>query len=106
MTFDLTNQYISWMIVLITLAACWPIAQSLRHEKLHPLAAYLLFVSVMALVSAPVFWVLLLIGNTLVGPANLEGVAPAVIIVLVSLVPGFVAAQWIVRRPQVRRMPK
>jgi len=104
--FDLANQYIAWIIVVITLVASWPVAQSLRHEKLHRFAAYLLFVSVLALVSAPVFWVLLLVGSTFVGPAGLEGVGPAVIIVLISLVPGSAAARWIVRRPQVRRMPK
>lgn len=106
MTFDLANQYITWIIVLITLVTCWPIAQSLRHEKLHPLAAYLLFVSVLALVSAPVFWILLFIGTALLGADGLEGAVPAAIIVIISLVPGFAAARWIVRRPQVRRMPK
>jgi len=106
MTIDVANQYIAWIIALITLVACWPIAQSLRHEKLHPLAAYLLFVSILALVSTSVFWVLIVIGRILVGPSALEGVGPAVITVLASLVPGGAAAVWIVRRPQVRRMPK
>lgn len=106
MAFDLTSRYSIWIIVLIALLVCWPIAQTLRHEKLHPLAAYLLFVSVLGLVSASVFWVLLLIGTALVGPAGLEGAGPAAIILLLSVVPGLAAARWIVRRPQVQRMPK
>lgn len=106
MIFDLANQYITWIIAFVALVVCWPVAQTFRHKRLHPLAAYLLFVSVLALVSALVFWALLLIISASVGPASLEGVGAAVIIVLLSFVPGFVAAWWIVRRPQVRRMPK
>lgn len=103
---DLATQYTTWLIVVITFVAGWPIAQSHRHEKLHPLAAYLLFISVLALVSSPVFWILILIGSALFGPASLEGAGPAVVIVLIALVPGLAAGRWIVRRPQVRRMPK
>lgn len=93
-------------IALVVLAACWPLAQRFRHEKLRPLAAYLLFVSVLALVSSAVFWLVLAIGGALVGADRLDGMAAAAIVILVSLVPGFGAARRIVGRPQVRRMPK
>ncbi|WP_439156316.1 hypothetical protein [Yoonia sp.] len=106
MVLELISAYRIWIIVLIVLAVCWPIAQSLRHKNLHPFAAYLLFVSVLGLVSALVFWSLLFVGSALVGPAGMEGAGPAAIIILLSVVSGFAAARWIVRRPQVRRMPK
>lgn len=106
MGLDFSSQPVGWIIILVVLVACWPIAQSLRHEKLQPLAAYLLFTSVLILVAAAVFWVLIWGGRALIGASALEGAGPAVAITLLSLVPGFLAARWIVRRPQWRRMPK
>lgn len=102
---DFAAQPLAWIIVLVVLVASWPIAQSLRHEKLHPLAAYLLFISVLVLVAASVFWLLVWVTFALLGPTALEGIGPAVAVTLVSLVPGFAAGWWIVRRPQWRRMP-
>lgn len=106
MLLDGASQYWAWVIAFVALVACWPLAQVFRHEKLRPLAAYLLFVSVLALVSAAVFWLVLLVAGALVGAGRLEGSGPAAIVILVSLVPGLAAARWVVRRPQVRRMPK
>jgi uncharacterized membrane protein len=106
MGLNLTSQPVAWIIILVLLVACWPISQSLRHEKLHPVAAYLLFTSVLALVAALVFFVLIRIASAVFEPSALEGAGPAIAITLLSLVPGFVAARWIVGRPQWRRMPK
>lgn len=106
MDFGLTSQPVAWIIVVLVLVLCWPIAQSLRHEKLHPVAAYLLFISVLGLVAAPVFWALIAGASAMFGPAALEGAGAAVAIIVLSLVPGLAAARWIVRRPQWRRMPK
>ena len=103
---ELADQPAIWIIAALVLAVCWPIAQSLRHEKLHPIAAYLLFVSVMFLVAALVFMVVIRVAAALMSPTALEGAGVAVAISLLSLLPGFFAARWIVRRPQIRRMPK
>jgi len=99
-------QPMAWIAALLVLVACWPISQALRHPRLRPLAAFLLFTSVLALVSAGIFWALLLIVGALFGAAALEGPVAAVVIVLISLLSGFAAGRAIVRRPQVRRMPK
>lgn len=106
MAFNLASDPLVWGLVLLALVACWPIAQSLRHQGLHPMAAYLLFVSVLTLVAAPVFWGLILGASALFGPAALEGAVAAVVIIFLSLLPGFAAARWIVRLPQWRQMPK
>ncbi len=100
------TQPVVWIIVLLVLAACWPMAQALRHERLRPVAAYLLFTSVLVLVSALTFMVLVWGALALAGPAVLEGTAAAVITLVLALVPGLVAARWIVSFPQTRRMPK
>ncbi len=91
---------------LLVLAGCWPLAQALRNDKLHPVAAYLLFVSVLGLVSAAIFAVLLRGAMAFLGPAALESAGAAVAITLLSLAPGLAAARRVVRRPQRRRMPR
>ena len=106
MGFGVIYHPVAWIVALIALVICWPLSQTFRHEKLHPLAAYLLFTSVLFLVFSLVFWTLLWCASLLIGAAALEGVGTAAVITLLSLVPAFVAAFWIVRRPQTRRMPK
>lgn len=95
-----------WIIAILVLALSWPVAQSLRHDKLRPLAAYLLFTSVFVLVAAAIFLLAVRLGAALLGVEAMEGPAAAFIVLLLSLVPGFAAARWIVRRPQERRMPR
>lgn len=95
-----------WIAVIVLLAIFWPLAQSLRHENLKPLAAYLLFTSVFALVSALIFSLAVWIGRALLPEAMMLAPMAASVTLLVSIVPAFSAAFWIVRRPQVRRMPR
>lgn len=102
----LTNPTVIWVIALVLLVACWPVAQRLRHDKLHPVAAYLLFTSMLLLVSTTVFWVAIWVASLIFAPNTLESAVLAILIVVLSLAPGFVAGRWIVRQPQVRRMPK
>ncbi len=106
MTTSAADQPVIWLIALLALVACWPIAQALRHKKLHPLAAWLLFTSLFVLVSAAVFQVLIRIGVAVFPPGALEDPGLAIAIVLLSLAPGFAAGRWIVRRPQWRQMTK
>ena len=106
MDFGVIYHPVAWIVALIALAICWPLSQAFRHEKLHPLAAYLLFTSLLFLVFALIFWTLLWCASLLMGAAALEGIGTAAAIILLSLIPAFVAAFWIVRRPQTRRMPK
>jgi hypothetical protein len=106
MGLDISAQTIAWIVSVAVLVGCWPLAQTLRHDKLQPLAAYLLFTSVLALVAAPVFWIALRLAAAWLGRAALEGAVPALAITALALLPGFFAARWIVRRPQWRRMPK
>lgn len=104
MTAVFVAQPVVWIIVLLVLAACWPMSQALRHARLRPVAAYLRFTSV--LVSALMFMVLVWGALALAGPALLEGAAAAAITLVLALVPGLLAARWIVSFPQTRRMPK
>lgn len=106
MTAAFVAQPVVWIIVLLVLVACWPMSQALRHERLRPVAAYLLFTSVLVLVSALMFMVLVWGALALAGPALLEGAAAAAITLVLALVPGLLAARWIVSFPQARRMPK
>lgn len=96
---------LAWIIALAIIAACWPLAQRFRHEKLRPLAAFLLFVSMLALVGGVVFlgltWIV-----TLASPATPMGTVPALGILLIAVVAGFFAGRWIVSMPQSRRMPR
>lgn len=96
---------VAWLIAAALLVACWPLAQRLRHEKLRPVAAYLLFVSVLGLVAGGVFWALAWL-FTLWGPDAALGNVAAAVIMLLSLGAGFVAGRWIIRYPQTHRMPK
>ena len=96
---------VAWIIAVVVLVACWPLAQRLRHEKLRPLAAYLLFVSVLGLVAGGVFWALAWVFK-LSGPEGALGHVSASVIFLVALLTGYVAGRWVVRLPQERRMPK
>jgi type VI protein secretion system component VasK len=102
----MAREPLAWIVALVLLALCWPLAQWLRHEKLHPLAAWLLFTSILVLVSAAVFLILLWGARLLLSPAALAGPGAAAAIVVLSLLPGLAAARWIVRRPQQRRMPR
>ncbi|MFC6671561.1 hypothetical protein [Marinobacterium aestuariivivens] len=106
MSASLLSEPLAGLLALLVLALCWPLSQALRHEKMRPLAGYLLFVSLFGLVSALSFRVLLWLAVLLLPPAALEGMAAPVILALLSMVPGLIAARWIVRRPQQRRMPK
>lgn len=106
MSMALVNQPVAWIIVLLALVLCWPLAQSLRHEQLRPVAAYLLFTSVLVLVTAPVFLALAWIATLLLPAGAAGGTVTALVTLLLSLLPGLAAARWIVRRPQNRRMPR
>ncbi len=106
MTNQLAAQPAAWIMALLLLIACWPISRALRHEQLHPLAAYLLFTSMLVLVSAIVFFVLLQAAAATLPPGALEGAGPALVVALLSLLPGLIAGWLVVRRPQIRRMPK
>ncbi|WP_020683205.1 hypothetical protein [Marinobacterium rhizophilum] len=103
---SLVYQPIAGILALLLLALCWPIAQALRHERLRPLAAYLLFVSVLALTVALSFRLLLWVAVLLLPPDRLESVGAAIVLGILSLMLGLAAACWVVRRPQRRRMPR
>lgn len=102
---DLVVTPLAWIIAVAAIAACWPLAQAFRHEKLRPLAAFLLFVSMLALVGGAVFlgltWLLAMASR-----APDIGTAPTLGILLIALVAGFFAGRWIVGKPQSRRMPR
>lgn len=98
------------ILVLAILAAAlvlaWPYAKHIRHPRQRTLAAYLIFLSVFALVGAALFM-------AIVGLAALAGLTdalgrpvPAMLALLVVLVPAFFAAREVARRPPRQRMPR
>ena len=97
---------ILWIAGLLILALFWPLASRVRHQRLKPLAAYLLFTSVFALVSAAAFVLLLGAGLAFLPEQTMEGPWAAGIVGLLAALPAFAAAVLVVRRPQIRRMPR
>ena len=95
-----------WIAPIVLLVLFWPISQQLRHEKLQPIAAYLLFTSVFALVGAVVFMLALWAGATLLPQGAMAGRLAAGVTVLLAVLPALGATVWIVRKPQKRRMPR
>ncbi|SIO47442.1 hypothetical protein SAMN05444722_2412 [Rhodovulum sp. ES.010] len=91
---------------VVLLAACWPFAQRWRHPDQRPLAAYLIFASVLALVSAPPFWLISVLAQLLLPGGVPTAGLTAVAVALVSLGAGVLAACRVVRRPPRRRMPR
>ena len=103
---DPTFNPLVWIAVIVLLALFWPIAQMIRHDKLKPLAAYLLFTSVFALIGGAVFLLTLWAGVAILPADAMAGPIAAAVTVLVAILPALAAAAWIVRRPQIRRMPR
>lgn len=90
------------LIALLMLAGCWPLAQALKHRDQSPLAAFLLFASVLGLVAAAVYFALTWLVTLLVGT---PGLAIGVICLIAAVLAGAAAGWQVVRRPPRRRMP-
>lgn len=99
-------QSVAVIAALLILVVFWPLAQRLRHDRLSAIAAYLLFTSVFALVGAGVFMLLFGLGVVLLPQGAMDGPLAASVTVLLVLLPALAAAVRIVRRPQIRRMPR
>lgn len=99
-----TLQIVAWLAVLALLVVSWVLAQRWRHERLQPLAAFLLFTSALALVLVAVFsalaWLL-----TLLFPQGV-GTVVTILILIVAALAGGLAGRLIVRNPQWRRGPR
>lgn len=106
MAYDFSGVSIAWAAAALVVALCWPISQALRHERLRPIAAFLLFTSAFILVAAISSAILLLGGSLLLPAGALDGIGPAAVVGSISLLAAFGAAFWIVRSPQRRRPPQ
>lgn len=95
-----------WIAPIVLLVLFWPISQQIKHDRLKPVAAYLLFTSVFALVGGVAFMLALWAGATLLPQGTMAGPLAAGVTVLVAVLPALGAAVWIVRKPQKRRMPR
>lgn len=95
-----------WLAALIVLALAWPISQRFRHERLRPLAAYLLFTSVLTLVSGLLFMMFVWAGRIFLTSSVFEEPAAGVVITVLSILSGAAAGWFAVRFPQERRFPK
>lgn len=97
---------LAWIIAIVLLVLFWPLVQRFRHKDLKPLAAYLLFASVFALVGSAAFMLIVWIGQALLPEGTMFVSIALPVVFLIAVVPALVAAFLIVRRPQIRRMPR
>ena len=91
---------------LAILVLCWPLAQAWRHSEMRPVAAWLIFASVLALAGAVSFQVLLGL-VLLILPAAVAGHwLTGGVVGLMALALAVLAARRVVRRPPWREMPR
>ncbi len=95
-----------WIAPIVLLVLFWPLAQRFRHDKLNPIAAYLLFTSVFALVGSGAFTVAVWIGVRFLSAGTMKGPLAAAVAILIAVLPAFAAAVWTIIRPQKQRMPR
>jgi len=97
MTFQLAA--VAWIVFLV---AAVPYVRRTKHPAAKPLAAYLVFVGVLSLVAAALFYVLgelaarLGLGEALATPLGV------VTFLFLVVAPAFAAARWQLRRPPGR----
>ncbi|KZY47413.1 hypothetical protein A3731_29885 [Roseovarius sp. HI0049] len=91
------------VIALLATGACWPLAQKMKHPDQAPLAAFLLFASVLGPVAAAAYfvltWIVTLLAGTTPGPGT------GVVCLVAAALAGGTSARQVIRRPPRRRMP-
>ncbi|WP_308910364.1 hypothetical protein [Pseudokordiimonas caeni] len=103
-----TFSILPFLPLLLLLA--WPYVQKVKHEDTKPLAAFLVFTSILILITSAIYYVALWV-TIWMAPAEAQQV-PAFggwLLALISLM-GFLFAFWIAdrivrRRPRHRRPP-
>ncbi len=87
------------LIGVAILLAAVPYVRAARHPDSKPLAAYLIFVTVLSVVGAGLFWLALTIAAMLLEPASLSQSWVAFLIIALIAAPAVLAARWAITRP-------
>lgn len=101
----MTHTAIGVIVVLILLLTAIPYVARIRHPGQRPFAAYLVFVSVFAVVSAVTFALLAAAANALGLGELLERSVPALVFLVLVFVPALLLARWQARKPPWREGP-
>jgi hypothetical protein len=97
---------VAWICVLALLVMAWPASQRWRHERRRPLSAYLLLVSIFALVGAAVFVALAAFARLSGFAASAGTPAAALVTLALVLIPAVLLGRAVIRRPPRPRMPR
>ncbi|MBI1396878.1 MAG: hypothetical protein GC151_12935 [Betaproteobacteria bacterium] len=91
-----------WALVLwlALLLLAIPYTRRARHPSMRPLAAYLLFVTILSLCSAVLYFTFIWLLTAFDLGASLSGPAVATILFALVLIPAFLIARWQLRRPK------
>ena len=101
----MTSYWVHIAIALALLGAAIPYVARIRHPDQKPLAAYLIFVFLFAIVAAVTFGLLAWLITTLGFGPSLEDPIGAAIFLLVVFAPAFAVARWQARKPPYREGP-
>lgn len=101
----MTYSAIGIIVGLIIFLAAVPYAARIRHPEQRPLAGYLIFVSVFAVVSIVLFGLLAAMADALGLTALLERPLSALAFLILVFAPALLLARWQARKPPWRQGP-
>lgn len=99
------NYTIGVLAGVALLAAAIPVVASVRHPDQKPLAAYLIFITVLVVVTIVLFNILVWISAILKLGIDATTGEGFVILFVLALVPALMLAIWQTRKPAMRRGP-
>ena len=82
-----------WFVALL---AFIPYVARTRHPESKPLGAYLSFVTIFSLVAYGIFGGILALDRTIWSALPLESIVAASVVLVVTFVPAFFAASWMI----------
>jgi hypothetical protein len=99
------SYWIGIMSGLILLAGAIPVVARVKHPDQKPFAAYLIFVTVLVVVTLVLFNILAWI-SSLLGIITVPGTgAVTVLLFILALIPAVMLAIWQTRKPPMKRGP-
>jgi hypothetical protein len=96
------TSYLILVLWAVLLLAAIPYTLHVRHPSTHPLAAYLVFVSVFTLCAAALFIVLTGLLSIWLRPGILSQPAGALAFLALVFIPAFFVGRWQLRQPRSR----
>lgn len=101
----MTDYTIGLLIWLVLLVAAIPYIKRIRHPAQQPVAAYLIFLFMFVIVSSVLYGLLGWLASILGMGPMLARTGPAIVFLLLVLLPAFFAATWLARKPPWRQPP-